>query len=134
MSKKEFTMKPVFTMWIKESKGGKKYLSGKTESGEFLTGFLNGKKKNPKEPDVRVYYSGKDGEELKEYASLWVNVSKTDKKYLSGNALGMKIVGFINSKAEVGSKLPYFSCYESTPKEVPNDSEPCEEVDTDLPF
>lgn len=116
--KTEFTMKQVFAMWLKKSKSGKQYFSGKSADGKYLVGFLNGKKKNPKEPDVRIYEQVKEGEEQKEYCSLWMNVSKNEKKYLSGKVGDVKVVGFINQKATADGKQPYFSIYESdsTPK------------------
>lgn len=136
MEKKEFNMKEVFTMWLKKNDKGNQYLSGKTPDGLRLVGFFNGKKKNPKEPDVRIYEVDADGKRKEEeLTSLWVNISKNDKKYLSGKVGEMRVVGFINSKAEPNGKRPYFSCYESdsTPKaqEVAK-PEPQEEID--LPF
>ena len=132
MEKKEFKMTQVFAMWLKESKDGLKYLSGKTEDGQFLTGFFNGKKQNPKEPDVRIYFSGEQGEKLKEYTSLWVNVSKNDKKYLSGKVGEMRVVGFINDKVEAGGKRPYFSVYESD--STPEAKQEEVVLPSDLPF
>lgn len=136
MEKKEFNMKEVFTMWLKKNEKGTQYLSGKTPDGLRLVGFFNGKKKNPKEPDVRIYEVDKDGKlSEKELTSLWVNVSKKDKKYLSGKVGDMRVVGFINTKAEANGKRPYFSVYESDSTPKPQEEkwvEPVEEID--LPF
>ena len=53
--KKEFNMKQIFVMWIRKGDNGKQYVSGVDAAGERLVGFFNGKKKNPKEPDLRIY-------------------------------------------------------------------------------
>ena len=115
--KKEFKMEQALAMWKQKSKSGKDYFTGTAFGKKKLVGFYNGKKKNPKEPDIRIY--GIDGEgkaESEEFVSLWVNVSKNGKKYLSGKLGEKKIVGFINDGKN--EKAPYFSCYysESTPK------------------
>ena len=113
--KTEFNMTQIFAMWLKKSKSGSKYLTGKDADGNRLVGFFNGKKQNPKEPDVRIYQMNEEGEMSKEeYTSLWVNVSKNEKKYLSGKIGEMKVVGFINAKATADGKRPYFSVYESS--------------------
>lgn len=117
-TKKEFNMEQAFAMWKQKSKSGTDYFTGTAFDKKKLVGFYNGKKKNPKEPDIRIY--GIDGEgkaESEEFVSLWVNVSKSGKKYLSGKLDKKKIVGFINDKSK-NAKAPYFSCYysESTPK------------------
>ena len=79
--KKEFTMEQLFTMWLKKGKTGTQYLSGVDAAGNRLVGFFNGKKQNPKEPDVRIYHVDEEGKaEKDEFTSLWVNISKNDKK------------------------------------------------------
>lgn len=141
--KKEFNLTPALTMWIYKSKNGVKYLSGKTEEGTKLKGFFNGKKKNPKEPDIRIYKQIDKGVlEKEEFISLWVKVSKGGKKYLSGKLGDKWVTGFFNSKAEIGGIIPYFSIYFSDSKEESKSevSEGYEEitteddVDNDLPF
>lgn len=47
----------ILSLWENESKGGFEYLSGVTKDGKKVVGFYNDKKKNDKEPDIRVYYS-----------------------------------------------------------------------------
>lgn len=116
--KRAFTLKPEFSLWKKQDQNGKPYFSGKTEAGKYLVGFYNTKKKNPKEPDLRVYFQGNSGEELntKVGYSIWHNVNeKTDKQYFSGvysdeeNEVSYKVVGFISkSKNE---KAPYLNFY-----------------------
>ena len=50
-----------------------------------LVGFWNRKKKNENEPDIRLYESKPQGEELGEsIASLWENTSNAGNKYFSG--------------------------------------------------
>lgn len=112
MAEKTMTRKmtPVFALWKKTDKNGKPYFSGKTENGTFLTAFLNGEKKNPKEPDVRVYIQDQNHNLSKdEYVSLWCNVSKSKRKYLSGKIGDKRVVGFINDKNE--GNRPYISVY-----------------------
>lgn len=123
--KKEFNLTPVLTMWIYKGKNGVKYLSGKTEDNAKLKGFFNGKKKNPKEPDIRIYKQLDKGVlEKDEFISLWVKVSKGGKKYLSGKLGDKWVTGFFNSKAEIGGIIPYFTIYFS-------DSEKTEEKSAD---
>lgn len=44
-------------LWYQTSKSKTKYLTGVTEDGDRLVAFFNRKKKNPNEPDIRVYLS-----------------------------------------------------------------------------
>lgn len=141
--KKEFELKPVFKLWLKKSKNGNQYLSGVDESGQYLTGFLNGKKENPKEPDIRVYEQTEDGLSKEEYTSLWCKVSKNGKtKFFTGKLGETWLTGFINSKATCGGKIPYISVYtkltelDNIKKEVePMSTTPVEVEETDdLPF
>ena len=138
---KEFNLTPVLTMWIYKGKNGVKYLSGKTENGEKLKGFFNGKKKNPKEPDIRIYKQLDKGVLSKEeFISLWVKVSKGGKKYISGKLGDEWVTGFFNSKAEIGGIIPYLNVYFSESKEETKSDVPegVEEIgaedDNDLPF
>lgn len=137
---KEFNLTPVLTMWIYKGKNGVKYLSGKTEGGVKLKGFFNGKKKNPKEPDIRIYTQLDKGVLSKdEFISLWVKVSKGDKKYISGKLGDKWVTGFFNSKAEIDGIIPYLNVYfsDSESKEEKTDvPEGVEEIvsDDELPF
>ncbi len=134
--KKEFTMKEVFTMWLKSTKDGKNtYLSGQTPAKERLVGFINSYKKNPKEPDIRIYKVDAEGKaEKEEYTSLWVNVSKNGKKYISGKIGDIRVVGFISAKGGVDTKIPYFSIYESEEKAAEETLEQVEIETADVPF
>lgn len=151
-SKKEFNLTPVLTMWCYKgkAKGSVKYLSGKTDSDKpvKLKGFFNGKKKNPKEPDIRIYTEIEKGVLSKEeFISLWVKVSKGGKKYISGKLGDKWVTGFFNSRAEINGIIPYFTVYYSDSEQksektdtneyktpVTPDFEEIEDVDDDLPF
>lgn len=115
-NKKEFTMVQVFALWKNKAKSGKEYFTGKTADGLKLTGFFNSKKKNPKEPDLRVYTHDSNGDLNKEvYVSLWCNVSKNGNKFLTGKIGDKRIVGFIRKTDN--EKAPYVSVYYSEDKE-----------------
>ena len=140
---KTFNLERVCTLWINSSKDKKsKYLSGRTAEGVKITGFFNSKdRQNPKEPDIRLSYKkylddGKKGSEA-EYCALWCNATKNGKKYLSGKVDGKRVVGFINSKAEVDGVKPYINLYYSDDQAEPKKEDPkFEEVEagSELPF
>ena len=111
VEKQEFKMKEVFALWKKESKNGTPYFSGKTEEGAYITGFFNTNKKNPKEPDLRVYLNTDDGIEKDPLISMWCNVAKSGRKYLTGKLGDLRIVGFISDGKN--DKAPYVKCYVS---------------------
>lgn len=97
--KKEFNLKEAFVLWINMSKKGEKYLSGnhfneKTEETTEFVGYYNTNKKNPNQPDIRIY-SVIDGKQDIEVACLWDNVSENGKKYLTGKTNDdEKLIGF----------------------------------------
>lgn len=109
----------AFALWRKEGKAGTEYFTGYTGEGDarvFLVAFINSKKENPKEPDVRVYESIKqeDGTYKRgnEVAALWDNVSESGKKYLTGtDNENKRLVGFYG---DVHKELrPYIrACYQ----------------------
>lgn len=107
----------LIALWKKTSKEGKAYFTGKQSNGVYVTGFYVTNKKNPKEPDLRIYLQGDDGKLGKEVASLWCNVSeRTGNKYLTGTLHdGTKIVGFIQKK-ESNNPTPYLRIYLQTDK------------------
>ena len=107
-TKKTQRKEQVFALWKAKTTKGRTYLTGKTTDGSRLVGFFNTNKKNPNEPDARIYLS-KDMKE--EYCSLWSNVSDKGNKYLSGKVDGKRVIGFINDKPE--NKRPYVSVYYS---------------------
>lgn len=78
-------LKEAFVLWKTTAKTGLNYLTGKTteEKPAKLKAFYNTDKKNPNEPDIRVYIPGEEKDI--EVASLWENISKVgDKRYFSG--------------------------------------------------
>lgn len=96
----------ALALWKNKSKKtGKTYLSSNTH-----VAFYNTNKKNPKEPDLRVYAKDEEGKREEEVCSLWCNVSKKDetKKYLTGKFNGRDVIGFIGSD---DPKKPYVSVY-----------------------
>ena len=99
----------AFALWLRKSKAGQDYLSGLTadEIGkDSLVAYFNSNKKNPKEPDVRVYLVNAEGKQDKEVASLWENISKNEKRYLTGISDDKeKLIGFYGDKAD--TKHPY---------------------------
>lgn len=115
--KKEFTMEQVFALWKNKSKNGKVYFSGKRDdNGGELTAFFVTNKKNPNEPDIRVYDQIPNGDLSKDpYISMWCNLSKSGKKYLTGKIGDKRIVAFVND--EEGSTRPYVSAYYSKEKQ-----------------
>lgn len=112
--KQEFTMQEVFALWKKDSKKGEPYFTGKSAEGVYLRGFFNTNKKNPKEPDLRVYINN-DGLEKEPLISMWCNVSANGKKYLTGKIGKQRVVGFINEGKN--DKAPYVRCYLSEDKQ-----------------
>lgn len=102
-------LKELFALWLNKSKNGDEYLSGYTSEEKpsermNLVAFYNNDKKNPNEPDIRVYEKG--DKLTNEVASLWVNTSKNNIEYLSGtDNEGKKLVGFYGDKSQ--EKRPY---------------------------
>lgn len=120
-TKREFTLKEFFALWRNEPKDQAKpvYFTGKITSEEYefskLIAFQNGKKKNPKEPDLRVYLVNEAGERVKEeFVSLWINATENGKKYFSGKFGDERLVGFISDTTE--NKRPAIRVYFSDDK------------------
>lgn len=103
----------AFALWLHKSKANNEYLSGLTtsENGNVrLVGYFNTNKKNPKEPDIRVYSLNDEGNQDIEVADLWENISKQETRYLSGSTNDKeKLVGFYGDKKE--EKRPYIRAY-----------------------
>lgn len=114
--KKEFNLEQAFALWCTTSKEGKNYYTGKllcNGQNTPLIAFANGMKKNPKEPDYKVYLKPAKDEKLgKEIASLWVKVSKNGKKYISGVSDDNEyLTGFINQEANMNGKKSLITVY-----------------------
>lgn len=89
-------LEETFALWEKVAKSGKKYLTGKCEDLKLI-GFYNEEKKNEKEPDIRIYTIENEEISKEEVASLWKNISKNGKYYLSGtDNENKKLIGFYN--------------------------------------
>ena len=105
-------LKEAFALW-EHKKGDVTYYSGKT-SGETsinIVAFIETNKKNPKQPDVRVYEQAEKGEEKHELASLWENESKAGKTYYSGYTNEKeRLIAFINQDTKDG-KYPSIRAY-----------------------
>lgn len=104
-------LKEIFALWKHNGEKGT-YLTGKTEDGSInLVGFFNTNKKNPNEPDVRVYeQTDKDQKLENQVCALWENVGKSGAKYLSGtDNENKKVVGFYGNENE--EKRPYIRVY-----------------------
>ena len=111
--KREFTLDEAFILWRNESKNNVNYLSGFTSEklGKAkLIGYFNTMKKNPKEPDIRIYDLDKDGKQNKEVADLWETVSPKEKRYLTGSTDEKeKLVAFYGDEHQ--EKRPYIRAY-----------------------
>ncbi len=106
--KQEVKLTEAFALWKNKSKAGKDYLSGYDLHKNKLVGFFNTNKKNPKEPDVRVYSVNAEGNQDKEVASLWDYISKNEKRYLTGTTDEKeKLVAFYGKQ----EKAPYIKAY-----------------------
>lgn len=97
--KKDEKLVEAFVLWEKKSKNNTFYLTGVTSTAcdevKRLIAFYNGSKKNPKEPDIRVYSVDAAGKQDTEVAGLWNNVSKNEKEYLTGvSGDKEKLIGF----------------------------------------
>ena len=108
--KEEFNLEEAFVLWKHEGKAGTSYLTGNTKEKVKLLGFFNTKKKNPKEPDVRIYLVDKEGKQGDEVCALWETESKNGNKYLSGNSEDDFLVAFYNV-TDGDEKHPYIRAY-----------------------
>lgn len=108
--KQEVKLQEAFALWKNTSKTGTEYLKGKDFNGNTVVGFFNTNKKNPKEPDIRVYSVNAEGQNEKEIASLWDGESTKGTRYLSGSTDEKeKIVAFYNKNENV--KQPHIRAY-----------------------
>ena len=111
--KREVTLEPAFVLWRNKSKNGGFYLSGMTSEEKDATkliGFFNTNKENPKAPDVRIYTVNAEGKQDKEVCSLWENISKNEKRYLTGTTDEKEhIVAFYGEEHQ--EMRPYIRAY-----------------------
>lgn len=108
-------------MFLWTQKGGKfPYVTGRCGTGEDsfkVVGFFNNKKKNPKEPDLRIYESFEKGHSKDAVASLWIRESKQGLSYYTGaDNESKRLVAFrnLNPKTE---KSPSIIVYYENEKE-----------------
>ena len=110
---RKFDLTQAFVLWEDTSKAGRKYLNGRTSEeldSTKLVGFYNTNKKNPKEPDIRIYVEDSKGER-EEVCSLWENISKNETRYLTGITNEQeKIIAFYNNVEEHPNR-PYIRAY-----------------------
>lgn len=112
--KKEFNLTEAFVLWKHTSKGGSQYLTGNTNEVATekmkLVGYFNSNKKNPKEPDIRIYSLDAEGKQEKEVASLWEYLSKNETRYLSGTTSDKeRLIGFYGDTTK--EERPYIRTY-----------------------
>lgn len=107
---KENNLKESFVLWKNVSKNNVEYLKGYTsgENHTELVAYFNTNKKNPKEPDIRVYCE-KEGENAAiEVCSLWDTISKNNTRYLTGvTNESERIIAFYDGT----NNRPYIKAY-----------------------
>lgn len=113
IEKKGSELVESFALWLNKSKAGNDYLTGKLNEklgNGKLVGYFNTNKKNPKEPDIRIYTLDSEGHQDKEIADLWASVSETTgNAYLSGTSDEQeRLIGFYGEK---DAKTPYIRVY-----------------------
>lgn len=112
--KKEFNLKEAFVLWRHVGKAND-YLTGfiSDPAGiveQKIIGFFNTNKKNAKEPDIRIYLLDDEGKRTEQICSLWENLSKNEKRYLTGTTdENEKITAFYNNSEN--EKQPYIRAY-----------------------
>lgn len=108
--KQEVKLAEAFVLWKNKSKSGLDYLKGSDLHKNKLVAYFNTNKKNPKEPDIRVYSIDAEGNQDKEVASLWEYISKNEKRYLTGSTDEKeKLVAFYSKEED--DKKPYVRAY-----------------------
>lgn len=107
------TMEQALALWKHKTKRTHRtYFTG-TVGDVAVVGFYNTHKKNPNEPDIRVYSNTIiAGERVlgDEVCSLWANHSEEKEMfYFTGKLNNKNVVGFIYNGDN--SKAPYLSIY-----------------------
>lgn len=138
-TEKSKKLEQAFALWKHKAKSGSAYFTGGTRENPIIA-YYNTKKKNPKEPDLRVYklIENEIGDEI---CSLWVNSNDNGKQWLTGKFNDKKVVGFIYKGDN--EKRPYISVYYQEDKKetavgenftVIFDGIPAKSEETPLPF
>ena len=131
-------MVEVFALWKKKSQKGNVYFTGRDAEKKNIRGFFNTTKKNPKEPDLKVYYIADGSVEKDPFVSMWVNTSAAGKKYLTGKIDDKRVVGFISETEN--EKYPYLRVFFATEKAAgeekveKHDPITCDDEIDDFPF
>ena len=103
-------LEEVIVLWKKTSKEGNIYYKGHDFNNNYVVAWVNSTKKNPNEPDIRIYEYKENG---KEVASLWEQVKETtNTRYLTGVTNDEdkdKLVAFYDK--EENEKRPYIRVY-----------------------
>lgn len=107
-------LKESFVLWKNISAKQNEYLSGTTTDDPKhifkLVGYFNTNKKNPKEPDIRIYSLNDDGKQDSEVCDLWESISKNENRYLTGTTNEKeKIIAFYGNSED--EKRPYIRAY-----------------------
>lgn len=108
-------LKESFVLWKNMSSKQNEYLSGITSTNDSdhlfkLVGYFNTNKKNPKEPDIRIYSLNDEGKQDSEVASLWESISKNNNRYLTGTTNEKeKLIAFYGNSED--EKRPYIRAY-----------------------
>lgn len=117
--RKETNLVEAFILWKNVSKNNINYLSGHTSEklgNVKLIGYFNTNKKNPKEPDIRVYVLDNENKQGKEVADLWESISPKETRYLTGTTDEKEnLVAFYGDEHQ--EKRPYVRAYFREEKE-----------------
>lgn len=108
----EFNLKEAFVLWKNKAKSGADYLAGFTSDKKIkLVAYFNSNKKNPKEPDIRIYSLDSEGKQDVEVADLWESVSEgKGTRYLTGSTNDReKLVCFYGKEHQ--EMRPYIRAY-----------------------
>lgn len=76
-----------------------------------VVGFFNGKKKNPKEPDLRIYEDLEKGRSREELVSLWLAQAKSGTQYYYGYDNEKKRVVAFHNANKKSEKSPDITVY-----------------------
>ena len=109
-SEKREELRECLVLWKNVSKNNVEYLKGYTSEEKHIdvVGYFNTNKKNPKEPDIRVYCEKEGENAVIEVCSLWDTLSKNNTRYLTGKTNeDEKVIGFYDG---TGNR-PYIKVY-----------------------
>ena len=108
-SEKREELRECLVLWKNVSKNNVEYLKGyiSNEEHKEIVGYFNTNKKNPKEPDIRIYCEV-DDKTVEEICSLWDSISKNNTRYLTGKTNeDERIIAFYDGSGN----RPYIKAY-----------------------